>query len=498
MSQGNFFREFLRSSSVYAIGLITQRVLSLFLLPIYTRYLTPADYGTLEMLDIAMMMFSLLAGGRVAGSIIYFYKRAETEQAKKEVLSTGVLGCLFVGLIGATVGALLAGSITASVFAGSTANAPYLRIMLISFMFSLPLECCLSWLRAENRAERYVLLTCVQIGLLAILNIVLVAGYQIGFSAITWSTMITNTTLATWQGTSVLRYAGLRFNRSLFREMVVYAAPVGIVGLSAFVFHVADRFFLQSAVSLAEIGIYALAYKLGMLVIFIQTSFNTHWTAKQFDLNRDEESHLYARLFTYLMTAMATATFVVWVFTKPTIHLLTTEPYWPATQYVPWILLAYVLRTAGDYFRSVFYIRVVPRVDAILSSSCMVICLLAYWWLIPRYHIWGAIYATMLAFLSLTVGGFCWARRLYPVNLEWTRLGKLVLSATPLLFIFEQIQLETVWAQLALAAVLSFLYPLALIATGFLTPEEGRALKAPIATLRLGNARSLPPPSSVK
>ena len=46
-------------------------------------------------------------------------------------------------------------------------------------------------------------------------------------------------------------YAGIHF-------------PIGLGGVAMLVIHYGDRFFLQRSASLADVGIYSLAYKLGM------------------------------------------------------------------------------------------------------------------------------------------------------------------------------------------------------------------------------------------
>src|SRR4051794_36113817 len=45
-----------RHTAVYGVGSIVIKVLSFLMLPFYTHYLTPADYGVLEILDLSMSL----------------------------------------------------------------------------------------------------------------------------------------------------------------------------------------------------------------------------------------------------------------------------------------------------------------------------------------------------------------------------------------------------------------------------------------------------------
>ena len=52
-------------SSIYMIGTILKRSVSLIMLPIYTRYLTPADYGVVELLSMLLDFAAIIFSARV-------------------------------------------------------------------------------------------------------------------------------------------------------------------------------------------------------------------------------------------------------------------------------------------------------------------------------------------------------------------------------------------------------------------------------------------------
>ena len=60
------------SSVVYSAGIIASRMASFLMLPIYTRYLTPRDYGIMELLDITMTIFATLVAGRFGEAAFLF------------------------------------------------------------------------------------------------------------------------------------------------------------------------------------------------------------------------------------------------------------------------------------------------------------------------------------------------------------------------------------------------------------------------------------------
>ena len=46
-----------RHSLVYGFGALATKAIGFLMLPVYTRYLTPADYGILEILDLSLSLF---------------------------------------------------------------------------------------------------------------------------------------------------------------------------------------------------------------------------------------------------------------------------------------------------------------------------------------------------------------------------------------------------------------------------------------------------------
>ncbi|RME28056.1 MAG: lipopolysaccharide biosynthesis protein, partial [Candidatus Zixiibacteriota bacterium] len=68
----------LKQSSVYMAGQLLSRLISFIMLPIYTRFLTPADYGILELLSMTVDIVAMLAGAGISAALLRFYSEKET------------------------------------------------------------------------------------------------------------------------------------------------------------------------------------------------------------------------------------------------------------------------------------------------------------------------------------------------------------------------------------------------------------------------------------
>ena len=78
-----------RDTMLYGLGTILTRVVSFIMLPVYTRYLTPADYGLLQILDLALDIATILISAGATAGIMRFYFKAQSEKERSNVLFTG-------------------------------------------------------------------------------------------------------------------------------------------------------------------------------------------------------------------------------------------------------------------------------------------------------------------------------------------------------------------------------------------------------------------------
>lgn len=461
---------------MYGAGIVAARLASLILLPVYTRYLTTADYGTLELLDTTLAVFSMFMGGRFADALFYHYANAGGATEQRRVLATSVFGAWIVGMVGGCVGLGLARPVSVLVF--ESANYfRYFQIVFAGFAVSLPVEVGLAWLRALDRPGVFVAVSVARLCLTLGLTIVLVVFLGMRVLGVLFSNLAVNVLLAVALSSVSLWKGGKYFNWALFIRILRFSLPMGIGGLGLFVMHFGDRFFLQRFASLSEVGLYALAYKLGMLVSQVAAAFGTYWTAQGYAiLARPEGPSLFARVNTYMLAVVLWAGVIIVAFSPPVIGLIAAPAYFPALQYVPWIVLAYVLRSEADYFRFTFYLDGRTAADALLIWAAAGLCLAGYAILIPRYRLWGAVATTVAAFAFITVGARLATRRSRPYPLPWKRLLHLSLAAAAVATAVSLFQPHSRWGQFAAAAAASAAYPALLLLTGFFLPEERAAI----------------------
>ncbi|MFN7922185.1 MAG: lipopolysaccharide biosynthesis protein [Bryobacteraceae bacterium] len=484
MGKASIYKEMMRSTGIYLLGTMARQAMAFLLIPVFTRFLTPKDAGIQELLDTTMVVFSMLAGQRVGSGVLYFLSKAEDEAGRNRTLSTILLGGIGVGIAGGLIGGLAGTWICQAVFQ-SADYVFYWRLMCVSFAVSVPNEIAWNWMRGENRATWFVASNLVLTLINYAIVLVLLIHYRMGFRSLVWGTAVSAAAMALVQSAYVFSKTGIHFDGGLFKRAVRYAIPTGLSGLGALMLHSGDRFFLQRSASLMDVGIYGYAYRLGMMISTLQGAFGNYWLTRVYDLLKGEGGrHLFERTLTYVVTVAASLGFFLWIWGRPFVNSFVGWEFRGCLAYYPWILAAYVIRIPADYMRSLLYLRNRTDLDAAVNVISAVACLGAYFVLIPPFGVWGAAWATLAGFSVLAAAASALGYRVYPYTPEWKRLlqvGVAILAAGGL---FVLIPAPTVLWQVAVAAVLSLVYPAVLWISGFFDPGEREQIALALQRIR--------------
>lgn len=270
----SFARDIIGSVGLYTAAMIVQRAMSLLLLPFYTRYLNRTDYGVLEMLDLLMSITAVLVGVRLGQALFYFYYTVDDDRERRRLVTTAFLGAALLGVIAAVAGLLLAVPLSRFVFE-TPRYASLVRIAFLGFAGSMPVEIGFCYLRVRGRARLFLAATTVRLAMNVAVNVVCLVVLNLGMASLLWSAVISTSCLALYFAWVILLSEAGTFHRALFSQMVRYSLPLGVSASGDFVLHFGDRLFLRGAVPLADLGLYGLAYKVGMVVPSVTTPFFT-------------------------------------------------------------------------------------------------------------------------------------------------------------------------------------------------------------------------------
>jgi O-antigen/teichoic acid export membrane protein len=425
-----------------------------------------------------MFIFTTFMACRYNDSLFYFASRGNTEEERERNVTTALLGTFLVGAGGGLLGAAASPLLSRIVF-GVPDYVPYFHLVFLAFGFSMPADMLMCYLQCRKQAGSFVAASCIRLGFGILANITLVVGFGLGLKGVLWGSMLSSAVMMLYTIAILVRRGKWDFDPKIFVSQLRYAGPLGISGLAMLLVHFGDRFFLRKHVGLDELGIYSLAYKIGMLVSYIHMPFQMHWRAYVFEVAKSRDGdRMYARTATYMALVLTFSLVGITAFIHPILRVMAGPEFRSAYQYVPWIALAYVVRALGDYVRSLFLVAGKTGKEVQVTWIASLTCVAGYAVLIPPFKLWGAIASTTLSFVVMLVVAYVRAQHARPFTLERARLFKILVAASPVFALFLLVRpASTLW-QAVEGVVMVALFVLVLGLTRCFTPEEIRAILA--------------------
>src|SRR4051794_36375768 len=171
--------ELSRHSLIYGVGGLTSRFLAIFMLPIYTSYVSPGDYGRIEILMAAMAVAVVVIRGGANFGFIRFYFLEKGPEYRRRLIRTifwaqitystlVLLLCVLfaseiAGLLGVRYASQLQGSGTSLVIA--TAVLLWLNVNYAQMT---------NLFRAEKRSVAFSIATVTNIAITVPITVILV------------------------------------------------------------------------------------------------------------------------------------------------------------------------------------------------------------------------------------------------------------------------------------------------------------------------------------
>jgi O-antigen/teichoic acid export membrane protein len=463
-----------KHSAVYSLGTFMQRIVALLLLPLYTRYLTPHDYGIKELVGLSSDVIAILIATAISAAFYRFYFQYESEKDRNEVVSTTLITIGLFGLI--AVGLLL---FTTRTFSAVVLDDPalyyFFSISFASIWFQSLNSIGYDFLKANKRSLTFIGFSFAKMVLAISLNIYFICVLELGVIGILLSNLIVAIIMTLVLVLPLFLRVGFHFSKVKMSEMLRFGLPMIPSQLGAFIVHLSDRFFIKEYVSIADAGLYSLGYRFGTLPgTFISDPFNQIFQPRRLEVYKQEGSeYIFGQIFTYFLLLILFAGLMVSVLTKEVLMLMAAKEFWTAYQIVPVIVLANTIFSFHYHLNMGIIIAKKTKYLAYINFSNGALVLLLNFLLIPRYGIWGAAWATLFAFIYKASLTYYFSSKFYKVHFEFMRILKLLFIAGVIYFFVQLLVFDSViLALIAKFSLVFFLYPLGLFLLHFFSKEE--------------------------
>ena len=407
---------------IYLAGMILGRIASLVMLPVYTRLLSPAGYGALQILDMTADVAAILVSAGCTAGVMRFYFKTDAARERRAVLGSAMSLQIGLNFLGTLLLVAFAEPIWQHVLHG-THSKGLVYLSAANFTLGALSIVPLILMQIEKRALLFSTVTVARIVLQLGGNIVFLVVLKAGPAGILFSSLIVNCVIGAWTLGWMLRRVGFELSKSALLDLRRFGLPYQLATMGTFVVTFGDRFFLDNYRGLATVGLYGLAYQFGFMLEQVGIGpFVRAWTPRRFEYAREAPASRDAKNvqgFRYLNLLALTCATGIAVFVHPVLHIMAHEEFWPAADIVPIILAAYIVQGWAGIVELGIDISERTKFATYSIWASVVASLAFYALLIPRFGGYGAAWATLGGFLVRFAFTWRFGQRLWPVAYGW-------------------------------------------------------------------------------
>lgn len=423
-----------KDTAIYGLSSIVGRFLNFLLVPFYTNYLLPSEYGVVANLYAYIAFATIIYGYGMENAYMRFVSTLELGD-KKAHFSTPFLSLVFTSVLLSSLIHFTAPTI--AVWMGvDPAQSRLIQYAAWILCFDTLMIVPYASLRMDQKATWFAGLRIVHIVLNVILNVVLITGFDMKAEGVLLANLVASCAtlilLLLLTGNQLV----LQFSLKLYRALLRFGLPYIPAGLAGIAMQVVDRPILKALTDDATVGIYQANYRLGVLMMLVVSMFDYAW--RPFFLTHakdDDAKELFARVFTYFSVFLFFVFLAVSFFIEDLVRIkiggayFFNPAYWEGVAIVPWVLLAYVF--TGAYTNFVVGVNLEKKTEylPLVTGAGALVNIGANYALIPMYGIMGAAYATLAAYVVMAVGMYVVSQRFYRIEYEWGKIARLIGAA---------------------------------------------------------------------
>ena len=408
----NKYKTLFSNTMLISLGTFGSKILVFFMVRFYTGYLTPADYGTADLItQTANLLFPLISFGITDG---VFRFAVDNARGRRSIFTVGA------GTI--TAGAILFFGIVPLLYLVKDFRG-YIWLIVLYTMAYCYHSLCAQFVRATGNTALFAAQGILNTAMVILFNILFLAVWHIGVTGYVLSVVLAD----------LLCTAFLIVKEKLWKQftphpaaaaagkMLRYSIPLIPATVFWWITSVSDRYMVKGFIGSEANGIYAVSYKIPTILTLVSSLFMQAWqfsAVTESHGNKAEHTRFFSEVWRSFQAIMFLAGGVIIALSKPAIRLLSTEKYYEAWRYVPLLSVAMIFTGFVSFAGTVYVVTKKSGISFwtafVGAASNLVLNLL----LIPSpLGVQGAALATVASYALVFVIRAINARRYIPFRL---------------------------------------------------------------------------------
>lgn len=441
----------IKNTIIFTLGSFGSKIISFFLVPLYTYVLTASEYGIVDLVvtvgTVAIPILTL----NISEAVMRFALDKDADKKKITQIGTRIL------LIGMLVGLLMFP--VCGFFNKISQYSAYIYFYVISLAAS---QLYLCDLRGKELLIYYAIGNVLNTFFIAVLNILFLLVLKEGIEGYLKAYIIANVLTAIYAiiaGKGYKSFYSLRIDKKLLLQMVKYSIVLIPNSFMWWIMNSSDRIMVSGMVSVAANGIYAVSYKLPTLVSTLTTIFNQAWSYSAIrEEGTEDECEYNNKVFKALIGMAMLIGIGLLTFAKPFLSIYVSKEYYVAWKYMPFLTVGCVYLTMASFMATSYTVHKDSFGYLFSGMFGAIFNVVMNFMLIPLIGVYGAAIATCISYILVFVFRLFHTRKYIQYNIynkEFIVGSAILVLSACLMFIGNRIGFIL---QLILLAVTVYLF----------------------------------------
>jgi O-antigen/teichoic acid export membrane protein len=419
-----------KSTAVYGLGNVLNKVAAVLLIPIYTHYLTLSDVGILALLEmVEILMLTIVPLGM--NNALWRNLPSKVKSGKRRMIfsafvGTSVVNFILLGLIGLNYR-------LPAPFLGLGEDQSYLLLLVLTnVFFTFGFRFLLALLQYEGKAGSYVVFSLCQFVGVLLMTVYLVALRGAELQGVLLAKVVVSAPIFLFASIAIFSKYMSWPSLAEYIRLLRFGLPFVLFALAMPVLTFSDRYFLVSFdVKLSDIGIYYIAYKFGMIInMILVMPLQRGWVPMMYKMGIGEKSRQYLKDILFYYSIVGVSLFMaISFFSEELIGVFAGQDYLVGSSIISLIAFAYLVNGYRQFFMAGTVLTDKTIWLTLSSVVGMAANLVLNYFLIRKFGLLGAAWATLISYTFLSGLVYIISQKFVRLNWGWRRIVNLFFIA---------------------------------------------------------------------
>lgn len=422
----------LKNSFFYLFSSLLVKAFSFFLLPVYTNFLSPRDFGITNLINDFNGTATYIITLSLYAAVVRFVPEYKENNSKlRRFYGTLINFILMSGIIFVLICILFRRFLIEILFE-DIAFIPYILIGLLTLTFLSLHNLHQYILRGLQQGKKLSIINLIIFSIQVFLNLLFIIGLGLDALGVLLASLVINI------GYSIFMLFDLQkqnlitfcFDIQILQESLKYSIPILPHNLSTQIASFVSKILINTNNTLSLVGIYGVALKFAFIVEAVQISVNTAFTPWFYEMMHNDDKNSkneVVELSNLLLIIYSIVYLFIGLFSQEAVLIFTSESYRMAWSVIPILVIAYSIRSIYYFFVNIlFYFKASAKKIFIASLSGSLLNIFVSYLLIPDFNMYGAASALVLSNITIVFLVFLMSRNYNIIGYRLSTMIKII------------------------------------------------------------------------